>query len=129
SLLPIALQDGAILTQVSVERGRDIQDVLRLDDRTAYVSALHSCELPQIDFRTGERITTIDLSVYRDADGSCELTDLALEGKTALVLAQRLENFFPTRSYVLQIDTLTHQLIGDIVLDGREGRAPSNPVG
>src|SRR5690606_26681116 len=73
--------------------------------------------------------TTVDLSAYRDADGSCELTDLALEGKTALVLAQRLENFFPTRSYVLQIDTLTHQLIGDIVLDGREGRAPSNPIG
>jgi DNA-binding beta-propeller fold protein YncE len=111
--------NGYVTTaQYSTGNGSNPHDIAFLSTEKAYVSLYEKPELLMVNPLTGERLGTIDLSAYADADGIPEVSALHLAGDTLYATVARLDrnNFWaPTMSsVVLRVDTVTDTVVGEI---------------
>jgi hypothetical protein len=117
----IVSREGQTLSQFSVGRGLNPQDIAVTDDQTAYVSRFRSRTLLKVRLPEGEDVGNgVDFSVLADGDGYPETTWMRLEGEKLFVVVQRLDTangFVPTdASYVCVVDTRSDELTASIKL-------------
>jgi len=83
---------SAPLANYSVGNGTNPQDIVVLDEHTAYVFRLNTAKVLRIDPTTGDSTGTVDASAYADAaDGKPELAGAVHLGETVWAIAQVLD--------------------------------------
>ncbi len=114
----------------------DPHDMAFVDLSKAYITRYGQNDLLIVNPLTGERLGTVELSVFADSDGLVEMDQMVIVDGKLFVTLQRLDrnNFFAASnsSYMVVIDTATDQIIDvddttpeidAIILEGR------NPFG
>jgi hypothetical protein len=103
------------LDQYSVGNGTNPQDIEIVSPTKAYVSRYESSEVLILNPQNGAKLDSIDLSLFADADGTPEMTQMALWGSRLYVGLQRLDRdngFIPSgQSLLAVIDTETDALV------------------
>jgi hypothetical protein len=88
------LLTGNRVSEISVQRGKNIQDLIPTGRRTAWVTALDSSGAVEVDLASGAEIRTVSLRPEQvDADGFSEPTFLVNEGDWFAATFQRLSNY------------------------------------
>ncbi len=114
----------ATVIEFSVGAGSNPHDILVVDRRTAYVTRHASPLLYEVDPSTGALRSTIDLSMFADADGIPEMSMMARDGHHLFVQMQRLTPGLAivSPSYLAVIDVRTNEIVDtDPERDGAQG--------
>lgn len=124
------------LTQYSTGNGSNPHDMAFVSEEKAYISRYEQTQLLIVNPVTGDLLGEIDLSVFADADGLPEVSQLALYGNHLFAACQRLDRdngWVPTDvSVIAVVDVLTDQVVDvDANTAGVQGivMASKNPAG
>jgi WD40 repeat protein len=109
-------EDGfSTLSQYSTGNGTNPKDIAFVSPGKAFVSRYDSNDLLIMDPSTGTHLGTIDLSLFADGDGLCEMDHMLIKDGILFVSIQRIDrnNFWiPVGdSYVAVIDAAADTLI------------------
>ena len=116
--------DFGLQRQFSVGNGTNPQDIAFVDTNKAFISRYASNQLLIVDPSSddGTELDTVNLSAYADDDGICEMAKMLVLNDKLYVAVQRLNcdsGSSPVGdSYLVIIDCLTNEIIGDIQLIG-----------
>ena len=103
------------LAQHSTGNGSNPKDIAFHSPQRAFVSRNDSNALLIMNPLSGQHLGTVDLSIFADGDGLCEMDHLLLAGELLFVSIQRLDRnywWMPVGdSYVAVIDAATGELI------------------
>ncbi len=124
------------LTQYSTGNGSNPHDMAFVSEEKAYISRYEQTQLLIVNPVTGDLLGEIDLSVFADADGLPEVSQLALYDNYLFAACQRLDRdngFVPTDvSVIAVVDVMTDQVVDvDANTAGVQGivMAGKNPAG
>ncbi len=124
------------LTQYSTGNGSNPHDMAFVSEEKAYISRYEQTQLLIVNPVTGDLLGEVELSVFADADGLPEVSQLALYDNHLFVACQRLDRnngFVPTDvSVIAVVDVLTDQVVDvDANTAGVQGivMAGKNPAG
>jgi len=79
------------ILEFSVGAGSNPQDIVFVNEERAYVSRYESNWLYEVNPSTGAILDSIDLSVFSDADGLPEMSQMIVSGDTLFVQIQRID--------------------------------------
>ena len=103
------------LTQYSTGNGSNPHDMAFVSEEKAYISRYEQTQLLIVNPVTGDLLGEIDLSVFADADGLPEVSQLALYDNYLFAACQRLDRdngFVPTDvSVIAVVDVMTDQVV------------------
>ena len=124
------------LTQYSTGNGSNPHDMAFVSEEKAYISRYGQTQLLIVNPVTGDLLGEVELSVFADADGLPEISQLALYGNHLFAACQRLDRdngWVPTDvSVIAVVDVLTDQVVDvDANTAGVQGivMASKNPAG
>ena len=124
------------LTQYSTGNGSNPHDMAFVSEEKAYISRYGQTQLLIVNPVTGDLLGEVELSVFADADGLPEVSQLALYNNYLFVACQRLDRdngWVPTDvSVIAVVDVLTDQVVDvDANTAGVQGivMASKNPAG
>lgn len=124
------------LTQYSTGNGSNPHDMAFVSEEKAYISRYGQTQLLIVNPVTGDSLGAVELSVFADADGLPEVSQLALYGNHLFAACQRLDRdngWVPTDvSVIAVVDVLTDQVVDvDANTAGVQGivMASKNPAG
>lgn len=124
------------LTQYSTGNGSNPHDMAFVSEEKAYISRYGQTQLLIVNPVTGDLLGEVELSVFADADGLPEVSQLALYGNHLFAACQRLDRdngWVPTDvSVIAVVDVLTDQVVDvDANTAGVQGivMASKNPAG
>lgn len=119
--------DFATIRQFSVGNGSDPHDIAIVSTTKAYVSRYNSTELWVVNPSNGQKIGSIELSAFADADGLPEMHAMIVRDDRLFVTLQRLDrltDWGPVgTSYAAVIDATA-----DTLLDADSQTAGSQPL-
>jgi len=119
--------DFNTIDQWSTGNGSNPHDIVVLSPTVAYVSRYDMTSVLKMNPQTGATITTIDLSIFADADGLPEMDQMWETNNQLFVALQRLDrnNFYTPvgTSYIAVIDLAT-----DTLVDMNPGMGGVQPV-
>ncbi len=103
------------LTQYSTGNGSNPHDMTFVSEEKAYISRYGQTQLLIVNPVTGDLLGEVELSVFADADGLPEVSQLALYGNHLFAACQRLDRdngWVPTDfSVIAVVDVLTDQVV------------------
>ena len=103
------------LTQYSTGNGSNPYDMAFVSEEKAYISRYEQTQLLIVNPVTGDLLGEVELSVFADADGLPEVSQLALYGNHLFAACQRLDRdngWVPTDvSVIAVVDVLTDQVV------------------
>ena len=124
------------LTQYSTGNGSNPHDMAFVSEEKAYISRYEQTQLLIVNPVTGDLLGEVELSVFADADGLPEVSQLALYGNHLFAACQRLDRdngWVPTDvSVIAVVDVMTDQVVDvDANTAGVQGvvMAGKNPAG
>ncbi len=124
------------LTQYSTGNGSNPHDMAFVSEEKAYISRYGQTQLLIVNPVTGDLLGEVELSVFADADGLPEVSQLALYNNHLFAACQRLDRdngWVPTDvSVIAVVDVLTDQVVDvDANTAGVQGivMASKNPAG
>ncbi len=124
------------LTQYSTGNGSNPHDMAFVSEEKAYISRYGQTQLLIVNPISGDLLGEVELSVFADADGLPEISQLALYGNHLFAACQRLDRdngWVPTDvSVIAVVDVLTDQVVDvDANTAGVQGivMANKNPAG
>lgn len=124
------------LTQYSTGNGSNPHDMAFVSEEKAYISRYGQTQLLIVNPVSGDLLGEVELSVFADADGLPEVSQLALYGNHLFAACQRLDRdngWVPTDvSVIAVVDVLTDQVVDvDANTAGVQGivMASKNPAG
>lgn len=124
------------LTQYSTGNGSNPHDMAFVSEEKAYISRYGQTQLLIVNPVTGDLLGEVELSVFADADGLPEVSQLALYNNHLFAACQRLNRdngWVPTDvSVIAVVDVLTDQVVDvDANTAGVQGivMASKNPAG
>jgi hypothetical protein len=108
--------DGfSTIAQHSTGNGTNPKDIEFLTPTKAFVSLYERNDLLIMNPETGEHLGTIDLSIFADSDGLCEMDQMLMKGRRLFVAIQRLDRdyyYSPVGdSYIAVVDAAADTLI------------------
>ncbi|MBN1884379.1 MAG: hypothetical protein JW876_02495 [Candidatus Krumholzibacteriota bacterium] len=119
--------DWRTVRQFSVGNGLNPQDIAFFTATKAYVARYETNDLLVVDPADGSWLGTIDLSMFADADGLCEMNRLCIVGERLFVTIQRIDRnnwWMPVGdSYVAVVDCAA-----DTLLDTDSGEPGIQPI-
>lgn len=103
------------LTQYSTGNGSNPHDMAFVSEEKAYISRYERTQLLIVNPVTGDSLGAVELSVFADADGLPEISQLALYDNHLFVACQRLDRdngWVPTDvSVIAVVDVTTDQVV------------------
>ncbi len=124
------------LTQYSTGNGSNPHDMAFVSEEKAYISRYGQTQLLIVNPVSGDLLGEVELSVFADADGLPEVSQLALYGNHLFAACQRLDRdngWVPTDvSVIAVVDVLTDQVVDvDANTAGVQGivMTSKNPAG
>lgn len=103
------------LMQYSTGNGSNPYDMAFVSEEKAYISRYEQTQLLIVNPVTGDLLGEVELSVFADADGLPEVSQLALYGNHLFAACQRLDRdngWVPTDvSVIAVVDVLTDQVV------------------
>ena len=119
------------LTQYSTGNGSNPQDIAFISEEKAYISLYERTQLLIVNPATGDSLGSVDLSMFADADGLPEVSQLAVYGGYLFAACQRLDRengWVPTEFSAIAVVDVTSDLLvdADPEAEGVQGIAMAN---